>query len=140
MEKLKYLSTETYHEGIIVEVTDGGVAIDLKGRLGHIRLPRRMLITDWALEVGMEVGFVMSYPEVLSPEINEEYRNNIQRHSDMKSTQRSESKHKDSDPEDSDLNDSDSNVTDPEVADLEVADPKVTDQNTEEVPHGSDNH
>jgi len=29
MENLRYLSTEQYHEGIIVEVTDGGVAIDL---------------------------------------------------------------------------------------------------------------
>ena len=79
MEKLKYISTEKYHEGIIVEVTDGGVAIDLKGRLGHIRLPKRMLITDWELETGMEVGFVMSYPEVLSPAINEDYKNNINR-------------------------------------------------------------
>lgn len=79
MEKLKYLSTEQYHEGIIVEVTDGGVAIDLKGRLGHIRLPKRMLITDWPLEVGMEVGFVMSYPEVLSENVNEEYKNNLNR-------------------------------------------------------------
>ena len=77
MENLKYLSTENYHEGIIVEVSDGGVAIDLKGRLGHIRLPKRMIITDWELSVGMEVGFVMSYPEVLSQEINEDYRNTI---------------------------------------------------------------
>lgn len=81
MEKLKYLSTEHYQEGIIVEVTDGGVALDLKGRLGHVRLPRRMIITDWPLQVGMEVGFVMSYPEVLSGEIDETYQlNSIRKH------------------------------------------------------------
>lgn len=79
MEKLKYLSTENYHEGIIVEVSDGAVALDIKGRLGYMKLPRRMIITDWPLEIGMEVGFVMSYPEVLSAEVNEDYKNNIER-------------------------------------------------------------
>lgn len=79
MEKLKYISTENYHEGVVVEVTDGGVAIDIKGRLGHIRLPKRMVISDWPIEVGMEVGFMMSYPEILSPEVNEEYRKVIMR-------------------------------------------------------------
>lgn len=130
MEKLKYLSTETYHEGIIVEVTDGGVAIDLKGRLGHIRLPKRMLITDWALEVGMEVGFVMSYPEVLSPEINEEYRNNIQRHRKMKENHHTDIHQTDRNPEDSNS----------ENSNPENSIQKDGNRNKEEVPHGSDNH
>lgn len=79
MEHLKYLSTEQYTEGIIVEVTDGTVAFDLKGRMGYVKVPRRMIITDWPLEVGMEIGFMMSYPEVLSGEVNEDYRKNIER-------------------------------------------------------------
>ncbi len=79
MEHLKYLSTEQYTEGIIVEVTDGTVAFDLKGRMGDVKVPRRMIITDWPLEVGMEIGFMMSYPEVLSGEVNEDYRKNIER-------------------------------------------------------------
>lgn len=79
MEKLKYASTERYVEGVIVEVKDGSVAIDLKGRLGHLKVPKRMLITDYELQVGLEVGFLMSYPEVLGPEINEKYAENVER-------------------------------------------------------------
>lgn len=65
MENLKYASTEQYHEGIVIEVTDGSVTIDFKGRLGTLKVPRRMVITDWPITPGMEVGFLMSYPEVL---------------------------------------------------------------------------
>lgn len=77
MEKLRYTSTETYVEGVIVEVKSGLVAIDLKGRLGQWRVPVRMVITDYELEVGQEVGFLLSYPEVLGPEINEKYVHNL---------------------------------------------------------------
>ncbi len=73
MENLKYISTETYYEGIIVKLTDGSVTIDLCGRLGQLKIPLRMLITDYPLEEGQVVGFMMSYPEVLGPEINERY-------------------------------------------------------------------
>lgn len=73
MEKLKYISTENYVEGVIVEVKSGLVAIDLKGRMGQWRVPMRMLISDFPPEVGQEVGFMLSYPEVLGPEINEKY-------------------------------------------------------------------
>lgn len=73
MDRLKYISTERMYEGVIVEITDGGVTIDLKGRLGQLKVPKRMLITDYELELGQEVGFVMSYPEVLGPEVNEKY-------------------------------------------------------------------
>lgn len=73
MEKLKYASSESYVEGIIVKITDGGVTIDLKGRMGELKIPMRMLVTDYALELGQEVGFLLSYPEVLGPEINENY-------------------------------------------------------------------
>ncbi|CAH2214447.1 CBO2463/CBO2479 domain-containing protein [Tepidibacter aestuarii] len=73
MDRLKYSSTERMYEGVIVELTDGGVTIDLKGRLGQFKIPNRMLISDYELKLGMEVGFLLSYPEVLGPEVNEKY-------------------------------------------------------------------
>ncbi len=79
MERLKYISTERMYEGVIVEITDGGVTIDLKGRLGQFKIPKRMLITDYELELGQEVGFVMSYPEVLAKEPNKKYLDVIER-------------------------------------------------------------
>jgi hypothetical protein len=66
-------------EGIIVEVHDGGVAIDLKGRLGHLRIPMRMLISDYPLEVGQTVAWNMSFIEQVGPEVNEKYVLNVER-------------------------------------------------------------
>ena len=56
----KYTDKIIYMEGIIVEVHDGAVGIDLKGRLGYMKIPMRMLITDYEIKVGQEVGFNMS--------------------------------------------------------------------------------
>ena len=64
--------------GGIVEVHDGSVSMDLKGRLGFMKIPMRMLITDYPLKVGQEVGFRMSFIEVLSEEPNEKYVSNIE--------------------------------------------------------------
>jgi hypothetical protein len=64
--------------GVIVEVHDGAVSIDLKGRLGFMKIPMRMLITDYPLKVGQEVGFKMSFIEVLAEEPNEKYVSNIE--------------------------------------------------------------
>ena len=64
--------------GVIVEVHDGAVSIDLKGRLGFMKIPMRMLITDYSLEVGQEVGFRMSFIEVLSEVPNEKYVSNVE--------------------------------------------------------------
>ena len=50
MYNLKYTSTENYVEGVIVEVKDGLVGIDLKGRMGSWRVPVRMVITDYELK------------------------------------------------------------------------------------------
>ena len=66
-------------EGIIVEVHDGAVGIDLKGRLGFLKIPMRMLISDYEIKVGQEVGFNMSFIEQLSPDVNEKYISNIQK-------------------------------------------------------------
>lgn len=79
MDRLKYISTEKMYEGVIVELTDGGVTIDLKGRLGQFKIPKRMLITDYELKLGQEVGFLLSYPEVLGPEPNQKYLDNMEK-------------------------------------------------------------
>lgn len=73
MERLKYISSEKYYEGVITKIEGGAVTIDLKGRLGLFKIPNRMLISDYNPRVGQEVGFMLSNPEVLSPEPNEEY-------------------------------------------------------------------
>lgn len=65
---MKYGDKLIYMEGIITEVHDGAVAIDLKGRLGSLRIPLRMLISDYPLQVGQTVGFRMSFIEQLSAE------------------------------------------------------------------------
>ena len=54
--ELKYMSSERMYEGIIIVSNIGGsVVIDLKGRLGQLRIPKRMIISDYDLEVGQEV-------------------------------------------------------------------------------------
>ena len=59
---------------------------------GTIRLseiPMRMLITDYPLVVGQEVGWNMSFVEQLGPDANEKYVSNLQtyqrRQEEMKS-------------------------------------------------------
>ncbi len=66
-------------EGIITKVTDGSVEMDLKGRLGTLVVPKRMLITDYELQPGQEVAFNMSFPEVKDEKPNEDYLKNIMR-------------------------------------------------------------
>ena len=75
----KYTDKIIYMEGIIVEVHDGAVGIDLKGRLGFLKIPMRMLISDYEIKVCQEVGFNMSFIEQLSPDVNEKYISNIQK-------------------------------------------------------------
>lgn len=76
---MKYGDKIIEMQGIIVEIQDGAVGIDLKGRLGYMKIPMRMLITDYSLKLGQEVGFKMSFPEVLSEEANEKYVSNIEK-------------------------------------------------------------
>lgn len=89
INRLKYISTEQMFEGIIVEVNDASVTIDLKGRLGELKVPLRMVISEWDLEVGQEVGFLMTYPEVLQEEANEDYVRMVQ-HQQAKERMRQE--------------------------------------------------
>lgn len=52
MEELNYGDKIIRMEGVIVEIHDGCVGIDLKGRLGFLKIPMRMLISDYPLLVG----------------------------------------------------------------------------------------
>lgn len=79
-DQLKYLSTERMFEGVLVDITDASVTIDIKGRLGQFKIPRRMLISEYDVKIGQEVGFMMSYPEVLDENPNEHYVNAITEH------------------------------------------------------------
>lgn len=74
---MKYGDKIIYMEGVIVEIHDGSVGIDLKGRLGFLKIPMRMLISDYPLVVGQEVGWNMSFIEQLGPEANEKYVSNM---------------------------------------------------------------
>lgn len=73
---MKYQDKLIEIKGIITEVHDGCVAIDFKGRLGSMKIPMRMLITDYELVPGMEIGMSMSFPEVLSDKVDEKYIKN----------------------------------------------------------------
>ncbi len=74
---MKYGDKIIEMQGIICELHDGSVSIDLKGRLGFLKIPMRMLITEYPLKLGQEVGFRMSFLEVLSENPNDKYVSNI---------------------------------------------------------------
>jgi hypothetical protein len=84
MDRLKYLSSEKFFEGIVVDVNDCSVTMDLKGRMGQLKVPRRLVITEYELLVGQEVGFMMSYPEVLGPDVDEDYAEIARREKEVK--------------------------------------------------------
>ena len=77
MKELIYGDKIIRMEGVIVEIHDGCVGIDLKGRLGYLKSPMRMLITDYPLAVGQEVAWNMSFVEQLGAGINEKYVSNL---------------------------------------------------------------
>lgn len=79
MVKTKYSKSQIIMEGIIVDIKDGSVSMDFKGRLGFLSVPRRMLISDYELKLGQEVAFVMSFPEVVNDEPNEHYIGNMKK-------------------------------------------------------------
>ncbi len=76
---MKYGDRLIKMQGVIVKVNSGAIAIDLKGRLGSLTVPKRMLITDYELKVGQEIEFNMSFPEVISGKVNEKYVSNIEK-------------------------------------------------------------
>jgi hypothetical protein len=92
---MKYGDKIIRMEGIIVEVHDGAVAIDFKGRLGHLRIPKRMIISDYDLEVGQVVAWNMSFIEQESPEINERYLETIRHSRELQNEMQSKTKQED---------------------------------------------
>lgn len=92
---MKYGDKIIRMEGIIVEVHDGSVAIDFKGRLGHLRIPKRMIISDYDLEVGQEVAWNMSFIEQESPDVNERYLNTIEHSRELQNDMHSKNNQED---------------------------------------------
>ena len=92
---MKYGDRIIRMEGIIVEVHDGSVAIDFKGRLGHLRIPKRMIISDYDLEVGQVVAWNMSFIEQESPEVNERYLETINHSRELQNEMQSKTKQED---------------------------------------------
>ena len=93
---MKYGDKIIRMEGEIVEVHDGCVGIDLKGRLGFLKVPMRMMITDYPLKVGQEVAWNMSFIEQLGPEVNDKYVSNLdvynRRQAEMRAKKEAENK------------------------------------------------
>ncbi|MHC1712343.1 MAG: CBO2463/CBO2479 domain-containing protein [Solidesulfovibrio sp.] len=52
--------------GALVQVTDLGVVIELKGRMGMLHLPRRSIISDHPMTTGLEVQVWLSYAQILN--------------------------------------------------------------------------
>lgn len=73
LEDLKHADKLLYMEGIVTRVTDGGIEFDFKGRLGAMKVPMRMIISDYPIKVGQTVGFKMSFPEIESDAVDETY-------------------------------------------------------------------
>jgi len=91
---MKYGDKIIKMEGVIVEVHDGCVAVDLKGRLGYLKVPMRMMITDYPLKVGQEVAWNMSFVEQLSSEPNEKYISNLDTYKKRQEEMRSQNNNK----------------------------------------------
>ena len=92
---MKYGDKIIRMEGIIVEVHDGSVAIDFKGRLGHLRIPKRMIISDYDLEVGQEVAWNMSFIEQESSTVNERYLETIEHSRELQNEMHSKNNQED---------------------------------------------
>jgi hypothetical protein len=92
---MKYGDKIIRMEGVIVEVHDGSVAIDFKGRLGHLRIPKRMIISDYELEVGQEVAWNMSFIEQESAAVNERYLETIRHAEELQNEMQSNNNQED---------------------------------------------
>lgn len=67
-ENLRYGDKLIYIEGIVTAVDDCSISVDLRGRLGFFKAPKRMFLCDSEPRPGQVFGFRMSFPEQL-PEI-----------------------------------------------------------------------
>ena len=55
-------------QGKLTKVTDAGVSIELKGRMGVWHVPARCVVTSSRLEVGDTVELYLSYAHKLEPQ------------------------------------------------------------------------
>lgn len=62
---MSYELTPKLLPGKIVEVTDLGIKVMLKGRMGIIQMPHRSVITDKPPQIGQEIQMYVSYIQVL---------------------------------------------------------------------------
>ena len=67
-----------YYEGVVVELKDEFVAIDVKGRLGYFEVPESHIITASPLMVGQTVGWKMSFIEQLAAGADSDYTPGVQ--------------------------------------------------------------
>jgi hypothetical protein len=54
-------------QGKLTKVTDAGVSIELKGRMGVWHVPARCVVTSSKLEVGDTVELYLSYAQKVEP-------------------------------------------------------------------------
>ena len=59
-ERLKYGDRIIYMEGICVDVDDCSISVDLKGRLGFFKAPKRMFICDTEDRSGIRMAYEFS--------------------------------------------------------------------------------
>ena len=78
-ERLHYGDRIIYMEGVVVDVDDCSISVDLKGRLGFFKAPKRMFICDTEPKVGQEAPQNLYKPIQLGPEVNEKYVSNIEK-------------------------------------------------------------
>lgn len=64
---LNYGDKTIYIEGVLIALDEESATMDVKGRLGCIKLPLWMYLHDHPLLVGQEFGWSMSFPEQLGP-------------------------------------------------------------------------
>jgi len=76
--KKQFFKSACMYEGIISKITGGGIVIDFKSYDGQLSIPKRLLISDYSPQVGQEVGFMLSYPNLISEKINEDYLKTIE--------------------------------------------------------------
>ena len=76
-ENLNYGNKVNYYEGVVVELKDGIVAVDVLGRLGYFEVPETEFIAPAPLKVGQTVGWKMSFFEQLGEDVTEDYTSGI---------------------------------------------------------------
>lgn len=75
--RLNYGDKINYYEGVVVDVKDGNVFIDILGRLGWFEIPVEMVNAEHPLKRGQSIGWKMSFLEQLAS-ASDEYVSGVQ--------------------------------------------------------------